>query len=302
MNNNLDLIEISQIVKTSKVLIFTSTILITLLVFLYGVSKPDLQKSYSSSAIIQIGSYQGYNINLVDMWIDNIDYTLEKLYLEDMDYILDDLKSAFIILPKVRSPIMDYQINSIEKRSNSLIEVSAFSANKSASQDGIRDLIDYISTKHRSIYLENINRINSDFDIKISRFNSESKSISRDIELNEFDLEIVNQKIKINEQSNQILLLALKTERNQKHYQINLLLDRLDLINQNLDSYKKLKTKLSQNQNFINTQIMGEITTEDKSLIRMSPLSHAIIGFFLGLVFSLIIVSLKIALSSLKDR
>ena len=211
-------------------------------------------------------------------------------------------KSAFIILPKVRSPRMDYQINSIEKKSNSLIAVDAFSANKSASQDGIRDLINYISTKHRSIYLENINRINSDFDIKISRFNSESKLISREIELNEFDLEIVNHKIEINEPSNQILLLELKNERNLKNYQINLLLDRLDVINKNLDSYKKLKTTLSQNQDFINTQIIGEITTEDKSLIRMSPLRHAIIGFFLGLVLSLIIVSLKISLSFLKDR
>ena len=126
--------------------------------------------------------------------------------------------------------------------------------------------------------------------------------ISREIELNEFDLEIVNQKIEINEPSNQILLLELKNERNLKNYQINLLLDRLDVINKNLDSYKKLKTTLSQNQDFINTQIIGEITTEDKSLIRMSPLRHAIIGFFLGLVLSLIIVSLKISLSFLKDR
>ena len=87
MNNNLDLIEISQIVKTSKVLIFTSTMLITLFVFLYGVSKPDFQKTYFSSAIIKIGSYQSYNINPIDMWIDHSGYTLEKLYLEDMDYI-----------------------------------------------------------------------------------------------------------------------------------------------------------------------------------------------------------------------
>ena len=97
-------------------------------------------------------------------------------------------------------------------------------------------------------------------------------------------------------------MLELKNERNLKNYQINLLLDRLDVINKNLDSYKKLKTTLSQNQDFINTQIIGEITTEDKSLIRMSPLRNAIIGFFLGLVLSLIIVSLKISLSFLKDR
>ena len=97
---DIDLIQIIEIIKSSKISLIVSIVFTVLIASYYGISRPDPSSLYSSSALIKIGSFQEVENYQIDMWSNKSDkLIMNEKKIESMESTIDYLTSKFILIP-----------------------------------------------------------------------------------------------------------------------------------------------------------------------------------------------------------
>lgn len=319
-DDEINLFEIIDILIQSKTIIILTTLIFTILAFIYSVQK---KPTYQSSVLIEIGHYETSS-GPIEL-LESPNSIIQNLNI-NLKYKLDNA--------------LDTEINVIENR---LIEIKHSSESTEKNVDVLNQFINYLDKKHSSLsdtsYQEKIKEINMELDYinseiendkKFERLKLSSQIRDLDVQIPSFDLQISNFKKIISEDEENLRLLKdspdLYLERTSKNPTLNqviheykltlddLILKKASTINRKTKLEEQLnllennqlppssammfqlsqrkteiETKLKnlENQNFSKTQLIGEINSRQ---IDTNKLTISLWGFFAGLIFSVFLV------------
>jgi LPS O-antigen subunit length determinant protein (WzzB/FepE family) len=303
VEEEIDLRDLFKTVWDRRIFILVFTFLVTLLAIVYLIIKTPI---YEVKALLEIGSYKTEIVN------NQGQTSIETVNLDDANELSKKLSMIFIDLKKNEKD-KEFEITKINlsKGMKNFIEVSSESTSNDLGIKGLNEIITYAKDIHSKL-LKDVKEKN-DLEIKnidslISNIqNDKIVNINKKIEL--YDQNIINleEQMKsvietlknMNTLDYSITALKLMEKRDisneiitNKTNLYDLIEEKENLINIDLNKLlerKKLLETLSLPHNFKNTEIVGNILTDDNP-IRPKKALIIVVAFVTGFIFAIFVV------------
>ena len=295
--DEIDLKELFQKIWTKRVFILVFTFMVTFAAGVYAFVKTPI---YEAKALIELGSYKLDNSNNNSVLIDNANQLVQKLTVLYID-AMKNIKERQTEITAIQVP----------KNQTNFIEITSNAISNDLAKKEILGVIDYITKNHTAILEEVKQRrelqINN-IDRKIQNIKSnEIKLLEERISLQtqtikdlNTQLAVIDKNIKQIEQTNPTLsALKLMEKRDLSNFILKVSEDLMETKSKKdsletstlseLEEEKNLIRSLLLPHNYQNTQVVGEILTNDHPAKPKKKLI-IVVAFVTGLILSIFLV------------
>ena len=298
VEEKIDLKDLFKTIWDRRIFVLVFTAVLTILAIVYVNIKTPI---YEAKALIEIGSYKSYQ-----------DGKSQFLSLDDENELSKKLSTIFIDLKKNKKN-KEFEITkiSVSKGTKNFIEISSEAISNDLAIKTINDLVEYT----KNIHIKILNDIKEKNDLEMKTINLLISNIQNDKIVNiDKKIELYNKNIINLEEQMKSVIETLKN-MNTLDYSITALklMEKRDISNEiiinksnlydlieqkenltNIDlnklfERKKLLETLSSPYNFKNTEIVGNILTDDNP-IKPKKALIVVVAFVTGFILSIFVV------------
>ena len=310
VEEEIDLKDLFKTIWDRRIFVLVFTAVLTILAIVYVNIKTPI---YEAKALIEIGSYKSYQ-----------DGKSQFLSLDDENELSKKLSTIFIDLKKNKKN-KEFEITkiSVSKGTKNFIEISSESTSNDLATKGLNEIITYTQNIHSKL-LKDVKEKN---DLEIKNINFLISNIQNDKIVNiEKKIDLYNKNIINLEEQMKSVIETLKN-MNTLDYSITALklMEKRDISNEiivnksklydfieqkenitNIDLNKLLERKklletLSLPHNFKNTEVVGNILTDDNP-IKPKKALIVVVAFVTGFILAIFMVFIMQFVSSMRKE
>ena len=311
VEEEIDLRDLFKTIWNRRIFILVFTAVLTILAIVYVIIKTPI---YEAKALVEIGNYKSYQDGKAE----------QTIILDDANELSKKLSMIFIDLKK-NDKNKEFEITKIatSKGMKNFIEISSESTSNDLATKGLNEIITYTQNIHSKL-LKDVKEKN---DLEIKNINFLISNIQNDKIVNiEKKIDLYNKNIINLEEQMKSVTETLKN-MNTLDYSITALklMEKRDISNEiivnksklydlieekenitNIDLNKLLERKklletLSLPHNFKNTEIVGNILTDDNP-IKPKKALIIVVAFVTGFVLAIFMVFIMQFVSSIKNK
>lgn len=303
--DEIDLRELFKTLMKRKKFIIAFTALVTFGAIVLALMKTPI---YEARALIEIGNYKLHNDNNYN----NSNNNSNKAVLDNASQLVRKLNILYIDMSKgKKDKTAEVESIKVPKSSKEFIEIKASSTSNKLAVEKIQEIVEFIQNKHQKI----LDDVKQRREIEIANIDSQISNIkNRAIPLLENKIKIQNETLKgfkkqieaistnlkkIEVSDSSLAALKLMEKRDVTSFVIKLNTQLMDLKDKKdtmstttvnkLEEKKLLVSSLMLPHNYKNTQIVGEVITNDYP-VKPKKKSIVIVAFVTSLVLSIFMV------------